>query len=942
MFLILLIILALCGNSFAANSALTGLTADTTPTSDDLIYTVNSPASSPTDRKVTLNNLFNNVSTLNVNSNSLTVNSTKQVGVGTSTPANDVQFQTTGTTVLASGNGYVGIATTSPTKPLDVIGAVRFRSLDCSSNANGGALTTDGQGNLSCTDDDSGSGGGGSSEFTRTGSVVLYPNTPTTTKVILGGTTTTSAKIVLNPLLTLDSPTQLKVSTGTLALSDGSNQTNYAGVSSGVQSGGITGTGPGWQSFISNIDPSTADSSALLYFGYESVFNDDDGSSLKGHFISLDFGNDIPYDYVCAGNCDIGSLNAMGSTNGADVNIFGSDAGSGANGTGGKVVIHGGAKDGTGLTGIVALAVTNAGLPYGKVGIGTTTVAVNNQVQITGATSIATTNGNVGIGLTNPSAKLEVNGSIVVGGSGQSSLTKGLIVNNGQGNATTDDFTAKGTSDAMALHLEASSNRTGFGITTPTAKVDISGLTAEIKLRVSGAPLQGTTPLLQVQQYGSVDVLTAATGGAKVTGGLAVTNLPSCSSIQTSSSGVMSCGTAGGGGSGTVSGTTNTMAKFTASTTVGDSAVTESGSLFKVTYSAVDALTANVGGAKVTGQLAVTGPTLLRTTDSSTPGATNTSWAVIAKHDGAKGGLYARTIQDADGQNSYGVYNLLNSGGGTIGGSASNKRSTWGTQNEIYLSSTGNATAWAEGIGNFNYIVPSGDYSRSYGTDNAIVGSANNKQSFIQHGVITESGTSNTLVGYHVDMTSTAGQTNMMLGNYFIMKPQSTNDTVAGLWVDTTGAATINNPANLMAGIYLPWSIAGTDTSNKKWSIYVPATSNGSAKATFGDKVSIGTTSIDSTNFVQITGQTVMASTSGKVGIGTTAPTSQFTVYQNSAEIMTANTGGAKVTGTLTVTDTGATGGCFVLPDTDGSGYTQCTGNNGTLSCTTNTTGYCP
>lgn len=47
---------------------------------------------------------------------------------------------------------------------------LRIENLDCTSNTNGGALTTDGSGAIICSDDDSGGGGGSSS------SALLYGN----------------------------------------------------------------------------------------------------------------------------------------------------------------------------------------------------------------------------------------------------------------------------------------------------------------------------------------------------------------------------------------------------------------------------------------------------------------------------------------------------------------------------------------------------------------------------------------------------------------------------------------------------------------------------------------------------------------------------------------------------------------------------------------------
>ena len=50
--------LFVAGTALGADSKLTGLTADTTPTTDDLVYTVNSPGGTPADRKVTIGDII--------------------------------------------------------------------------------------------------------------------------------------------------------------------------------------------------------------------------------------------------------------------------------------------------------------------------------------------------------------------------------------------------------------------------------------------------------------------------------------------------------------------------------------------------------------------------------------------------------------------------------------------------------------------------------------------------------------------------------------------------------------------------------------------------------------------------------------------------------------------------------------------------------------------
>src|SRR3990167_6361188 len=76
------------------------------------------------------------------------------------------------TFIVPLNNGYfVGIGTSTPSKYLSVHGdammgglyassTVQFRSLNCTTNSNGGALTANADGIISCTDDDSTGGSG--------------------------------------------------------------------------------------------------------------------------------------------------------------------------------------------------------------------------------------------------------------------------------------------------------------------------------------------------------------------------------------------------------------------------------------------------------------------------------------------------------------------------------------------------------------------------------------------------------------------------------------------------------------------------------------------------------------------------------------------------------------------------------------------------------------
>ena len=58
-----LILFLSVGNAYAADTKLTDLTADASPTGDDLIYTVNDPGGTPASRKATITNLATVVDT---------------------------------------------------------------------------------------------------------------------------------------------------------------------------------------------------------------------------------------------------------------------------------------------------------------------------------------------------------------------------------------------------------------------------------------------------------------------------------------------------------------------------------------------------------------------------------------------------------------------------------------------------------------------------------------------------------------------------------------------------------------------------------------------------------------------------------------------------------------------------------------------------------------
>lgn len=73
------------------------------------------------------------------------------------------------------------------------------------------------------------------------------------------------------------------------------------------------------------------------------------------------------------------------------------------------------------------------------------------------------------------SGSLNVSTGMTVGGSGQSTLTEGLIVNNGATSPSTSDFQVKGVTDSNTFYVDASTNRVGIGTASPSTKLDILG-----------------------------------------------------------------------------------------------------------------------------------------------------------------------------------------------------------------------------------------------------------------------------------------------------------------------------------------------------------------------------------------------------------------------------------------------------------------------------------
>ncbi len=115
--LIAFLFLAFSFNVYAADQNLTDKSADATPTTDDLVYTVNDPLGTPGDRKVTLDNLSKGLNASNMGSGTLAVN---RGGTGAATLTDGGILLGSGTSaitalgVLANGSIIVGDGATDP------------------------------------------------------------------------------------------------------------------------------------------------------------------------------------------------------------------------------------------------------------------------------------------------------------------------------------------------------------------------------------------------------------------------------------------------------------------------------------------------------------------------------------------------------------------------------------------------------------------------------------------------------------------------------------------------------------------------------------------------------------------------------------------------------------------------------------------------------------
>lgn len=118
-------------NNVFADSKISAMTADTSPTSDDLIVTVNDPAGTPANRRVTLGDLQTFITSggaggwTDGGTNIYNTTTTDGVSIGTTTPSTGVALDVRGIQYVS---GNIGINTISPGHRLDVNGNARILS----------------------------------------------------------------------------------------------------------------------------------------------------------------------------------------------------------------------------------------------------------------------------------------------------------------------------------------------------------------------------------------------------------------------------------------------------------------------------------------------------------------------------------------------------------------------------------------------------------------------------------------------------------------------------------------------------------------------------------------------------------------------------------------------------------------------------------------------
>ncbi len=351
-------------------------------------------------------------------------------GSGTSTIAGGLDLGTLNTTNLNSTSTFSG--------GLSVSGGIKISTLNCTGFGNGGALSTDANGNVICSDDDSGGGGGGGSSFGKTfelgtdkwGVSALAPTTTvpllvesTATSTFYGGievanlavpgyatfdtfsaTSTTATSTITHGLLAggLRSSNGLTISGGNLLITSSATSTSNNGfnITAGCFSvNGTCVTGGGGGSGTIN----SGTTNRLSYYSGATTL--DSASFLATDITNRRFGisTSSPYAKLSIGNNAVTeTLLALDAPSGQTASILDVKIASTT-----KFVIDSGGRAGVGTTSPWALLSVN---PDGITG---PSFAVGSSTK---TDFLVANSGNVGVGTVHPFSGLHVWNDLVLSG----------------------------------------------------------------------------------------------------------------------------------------------------------------------------------------------------------------------------------------------------------------------------------------------------------------------------------------------------------------------------------------------------------------------------------------------------------------------------------------------------------------------------------------------
>jgi predicted RNase H-like HicB family nuclease len=195
-------------------------------------------------------------------------------------------------------------------------GTITFSGLNCTGNANGGALTTNGSGQLICSDDDGGSGSAISGSGTS-GTITMFNGTQTITNSIVtqsGTTITIAGDLVLNTALSV-------ANGGTGAAAFASNGVLYG---NGTGALGVTAAGTSGQVLVAGAGGVPS----FVSFSGDVAVTNTGATTIQANSVAL--GTDTTGDYVAnlgtltglstSGNTGEGSTPTLGVNYGAIAN----------------------------------------------------------------------------------------------------------------------------------------------------------------------------------------------------------------------------------------------------------------------------------------------------------------------------------------------------------------------------------------------------------------------------------------------------------------------------------------------------------------------------------------------------------------------------------------------------------------------------------------------